>query len=1289
MRVDWTRVALGLVVIGELVVGVSWAEDREAGAADQTARGGFADDFKTDQPGRYLMTGTVARKTAGLCSRRTRKSPHCSRRDPSPARRSPFVSRRRSIRSFGLASTRAWEQRRPRSFAIGLQGAVLSELRILSIRTKSAGQSSETVVRRFPIAVPIDGTWRAEYNHGLIDVYRDERRIGSAEVDFPDLDVNGGFLLAGKATVECARWQMAPRSKAALLSAERRAANQRLMPEFRQHYRESTQLFEHLGAGPTPAPAVRTGTRPSGAAVTPDQETELARTAAACLAETEQVVRLADEIYGPQSSIALGFQFRRTQCLLQLSRFEEGLALHRQIVEITRARFGPRHPDSGRAWNNLAIAQSLAGKPREAVENATRAAEVFEEVFGEPNAELARLLLLKANALSALDELQEAGRTLDRALANYETLSGKQSAAVARALAVKMNLCRQRGDLAGTLQSGEAIAAIYRSIAGAQAPSTIDAERNVVSALVDLNTLGQALERARRLVAQLQAASAGAMDVALAEILTGSIYVRIGDTRRADEMYGAAYRRLINLDRSDSRVGHALWECGKHSLDSGDYPKGQQILEQVLSESRSRYGDSAELTLQVRRDRAYAAFNHGDLATAAQQLESVLEAQVAAFGETHASVVLTLIEMAQVEARQGQLDRAEQNYQRAVAICKNLYGSKANLATASAMRELGEIRRRRGDAKQGCDLCDKATQMVTDLFGLRHPQTAMAYDYAAGVFLLSGDWQAASDRYRFGLKVAVDYGSDVAGALSERQGIEYTLRLRKSRDSLLQMQQTVAKLGPALLARSVRTLPVIQPAEVYDSVWSTKAIVARALSRQRPPAGNDPKTQELWNQLTAVRRKIAQTTMASALADLPGSNPSPDISRLTARKEELQTALGTRLHSSETESRLVPPSAAELVRALPRGVAVVDFVLTQHNQSATDVKTADDDLTYAAFVLTKIPYLPGYDVTWLDLGPARTIDAAIDAWRKEILGTNSAGRSEAETSAASTSSPGDALAELVWRKLEKHFRGAHTVVMLPDGALARIPWAALPGAEPGTFLVEKYAIGTALYGQQLLESLERPPSRRSGMLLVGAVNYDAKVRASGNEVASIPLARKSWPELPGTRAEIESIGKLFSQPTNVRSLRDEQATKAALCDVLPKARYVHLATHGLFADPSYRSALNASVADVARFSEPLVAASASASPSPVWNPMALSGIVLAGANRPTGAAQDGAADDADGLLTAEEVDGLNLEETELVVLSACETGLGVVAGGEGVFGLQRAFHTAGADRRRQPVEGRR
>ncbi len=202
--------------------------------------------------------------------------------------------------------------------------------------------------------------------------------------------------------------------------------------------------------------------------------------------------------------------------------------------------------------------------------------------------------------------------------------------------------------------------------------------------------------------------------------------------------------------------------------------------------------------------------------------------------------------------------------------------------------------------------------------------------------------------------------------------------------------------------------------------------------------------------------------------------------------------------------------------------------------------------------------------------------------------------------------------------------------MIPDGVLARVPWAALPGEKPGTYLIEDgFSVATATYPRQILDLLQAEPPSGNRHLLVGGVDYNG---APGEAIAERTPSQyamttrgtperpdRDWKPLPGTGAEIQSVLQL-----------------------LPAE-------------------------------EPYVLLTSIAG----RNPLTLSGIVLAGANREPAPNAMGALGD-DGILTAEEIAGLRLDAMELVVLSACASGLGEMVGGEGVFGLQRAFALAGA-----------
>jgi CHAT domain-containing protein len=260
------------------------------------------------------------------------------------------------------------------------------------------------------------------------------------------------------------------------------------------------------------------------------------------------------------------------------------------------------------------------------------------------------------------------------------------------------------------------------------------------------------------------------------------------------------------------------------------------------------------------------------------------------------------------------------------------------------------------------------------------------------------------------------------------------------------------------------------------------------------------------------------------------------------------------------------------------------------------------------------------------------------------------------------------------------------VLVAPDGALCLVPLAALPGKRPGSYLLEDVAVGTVGSGRHALEIFsKRPAVKGNGLLAVGGIDYRARLSAGQRRQPAAsrraPLdadTRAGFASLPGTELEARRIQtafrRVFPKARAVLLTRADPHERRIKKELSPaetarRWRYLHFAGHGFFAPPTVRSALRPDTGGAAPFSGLL---SGQEARTVGLNPLLLSGLVLAGANRAH------ALDEEDGILTAEEVYGLDLRGTELVVLSACDTGLGEVAGGEGVLGLQRAFQVAGA-----------
>ena len=199
-------------------------------------------------------------------------------------------------------------------------------------------------------------------------------------------------------------------------------------------------------------------------------------------------------------------------------------------------------------------------------------------------------------------------------------------------------------------------------------------------------------------------------------------------------------------------------------------------------------------------------------------------------------------------------------------------------------------------------------------------------------------------------------------------------------------------------------------------------------------------------------------------------------------------------------------------------------------------------------------------------------------------------------------------------------------------------------------------------------------------MLLGDPDYDLK-RGAGVESQdegsqegprSNDLRVGKWSPLPGTRKEAEAVVKaLDGARVRLRLGADarEDSVKAANAP-----RVLHLATHGFFLEDQEWQDEGASHA-ARGFSAPETSLIPRPLPVGIENPLLRSGLVFAGANQMSRALPEG---EDDGIFTALEATGLNLQGTDLVVLSACETGVGETRRGEGVFGLRRAFQLAGA-----------
>jgi CHAT domain-containing protein/tetratricopeptide (TPR) repeat protein len=517
-----------------------------------------------------------------------------------------------------------------------------------------------------------------------------------------------------------------------------------------------------------------------------------------------------------------------------------------------------------------------------------------------------------------------------------------------------------------------------------------------------------------------------------------------------------------------------------------------------------------------------------------------------------------------------------------------------------------------------------------------HPDLALSLRCLGAMLHLRGEYQEALPYLRRALAMDQELADSFMAGASEAEALNFAATLPPVRDMLL---STPATAG-------------LSEDDRYAPVWRGKAAVARILRRRQEALadGAGPLARQLWQDLLDVRRGLSQLLLAPAG---PSGERLKQLRQLTSRKEDLERRLAQSLPRRSQLLELPPHD--DLVKKLPPGTAFIDLLRYVRIERTTPAALRPGwrpTPSYVAFLLT-----PGRPVRRVDLGPAKPIETALAQWRQDIA-------------AQRPGTAADVLSSLLWEPLSRDMpAGTHTVLVAPDGALTRLPWAALPGRTAGCVLLEDYAVAVVPHGPFLLTCLGSPlPQKGPGLLLaVGGIRYDVETVSGGAEHGPNKLI---WPPLPHTLQEVATILELAGERP-VLALTGREASPARLLAELPRARQAHLATHGFFAGPDLRSVLQL---DERLYERAAFGVEQTAPGS--RNPLVLSGLVLAGAGFQR--EDDDRPSESDSILTAEAVASLPLQDLELVVLSACETGLGAVAGGEGVFGLQRAFHLAGA-----------
>jgi CHAT domain-containing protein len=743
-------------------------------------------------------------------------------------------------------------------------------------------------------------------------------------------------------------------------------------------------------------------------------------------------------------------------------------------------------------------------------------------------------------------------------------------------------------------------------------------------------------------------------------------YQAQGDYSKAERLYRRAlamYEALHPKERFPS--GHpdlavTLNNLAELHREQGEHKKAELLYLRALAMSkalypRERFPQGHPLLTTSLNNLAVLYEAQGEHGKAEPLFRRALSMREALFPKErypsgHPDLASSLNNLAALHRRQGEYSKAEVLYRRALAMYEALFPREhypqGHPHLAQSLNNLAFLYEAEGEYSKAEPFYRRALAMrkalyPRDRYPQGHPHLAQSLNNLAGLHVSRGEFSKAEPGYRRALAM---YGSSAAALASiapEATALNHLASLPATRDLYLSVTRHLSR------------------ADSYEAVWQSKAALSRVYEARHLAvlAASSARAGALWNEILSLRRERETILLAPANPDKAKARDK----RLDAIDDEIrdkETELLPLLPALKRSNQLARSTPTDLRKALPARTAFVDLLrYTRFQQDARVSGAKGEKRTpgYVAFVVTH------RESKRIELGEARPIEEMLELWRRALVEG-----SEAEPGYA------EKLHSLLWAPLREHLPvGTALVYVSPDAALNRLPFSALRDGKKDRRLIEEHAVAVVSHGVMLLARLteaKRAKEKKATLLAMGAVAYDRKPRPVNELALRGPVAEKlKWEALKGTQKELQQIVALAGERRIIRREGDSAGVATLLGD-LRQAETAHLATHGFFADARFRTALQLDP-KLFRSTEFTTGGTARRIGAGSRSPLVLSGLVCSGANLPETPNR--------GVLTAEAIVGLDLRKMNLAVLSACESGLGETAGGEGVYGLVRAFHIAG------------
>src|SRR5262245_180204 len=647
----------------------------------------------------------------------------------------------------------------------------------------------------------------------------------------------------------------------------------------------------------------------------------------------------------------------------------------------------------------------------------------------------------------------------------------------------------------------------------------------------------------------------GHPDLALSLNNMGFILISTGQAEKALSFLeqALAMRRLLYPESEypdgHADLAHSLSNVGSVLKEIGQVDRALPLLEQAVAMNRKLYPKAKypnghpELATSLNNLAAtLLAADQNQLALAVYEQALAMRRQLyppSRYPGGHPAIAASLSNLASALTDPDQARKALPLFEQALAMRRRLYPESeypnGHPDLALGLNNLGYVLRAIGEPEKALPFCEQSLAMRRQLYPASkypdgHREIATSLSNVGIMLHMMGQPAKALPFCEQALAMQLKQLQRELPTASEAAAFDRIAGEPQFRNTYLSV---------------TRALPT-SAATTYAALWPSRSLVTRVLEQRHARVRAAPATTtEKLDLLKVNRRRTEQLLQDTRMKQ---AERDKLLMALADERDRLERELIADLPHLKRWQELDQLGPNELMNALPPGTVFIDLVA--YIRSEYGKETAKRNSTYVAFVLG--PFTPDPSPTRgegretiqrIELGDAQPIHAAVEDWRNAI-------DARRDDRAAAQK-----VHDLIWANIAKSLPPeTRTIYLAADGDLARIPWGAIRVAD-GRVVLEDYALAVVPHGAFLLDHLKFPRSFHGAgsALTLGAVNYDPS-----RQVA-----------LPGTADELTALARLASSPPV--ALTKSDATVERLTELLPQARYAHLATHGEFKADELRS----------------------------------------------------------------------------------------------------------------------